>query len=451
MSDLFHLPTKGLLKQVCIPLLALLMLVRMAVAEELPFESVEPGKSEEFSVSPLPYVLPVIAESGSPGSRFWLSGEYLLWWFNDAPVPTPLLTTGPNEGQRTGVLNQPGTEVLLGGSSVATPVHSGLRVWAGSWLGQGNVGIEAGYLFIGPTSRQLQVGTTGLPGSANLAVPYFDNNGAGREGGTPGETVFVLPGPLQFNGKAIPGFQGSFVLGLSDFLQGAEANGVLRGFLGERLSLVPLLGFRWLELQESLSFSAATAGVPGGLFAGQYYNLFDRFAARNDFYGGQLGLRGEYRWGRVFVQTGVKVALGDVHQTVSVDCASQTSSGSLFFETMGTGGMLFPGGVFAQPSNIGLHTRDTFSVLPDVSVNIGYVLTPRLRLSLGYNFLALSSVARPGDEIDRVINSTRTGLAAVSQRTAGGPPPSGPVAPTFAFHDSSFWAQGLTFGMALQF
>lgn len=449
------LSMKPLLKPVCICLVACavaaIFLVDTAIAEELPFERAEFSTSEDLSVSPDPCVLPLFAEPESSGCRFWVSGEYLLWWFKDAPISAPLVTTGPYEGRSTAVLNQPGTEVLLGGAPIATPVHSGLRVWAGAWLGQGNFGIEAGYLYVASTSQHSQIGTSGLPGSANLAVPYFDSNGTGREGGTPGETVFVLPGPLQINGKAVPGFQGSFVLGVTDFLQGAEVNGVVPGFFSERLSLVPVLGFRWLEVQESLAFSAATAGVPGGFFFGQYYNLFDSFRAHNDFYGGQFGLRSEYRWGRAFVQTGVKIALGDVHQAVSVDGASQTSSGNLFFHTTGTSGLVFPGGVFAQPSNIGMHRRDTFSVLPDVSINIGYELTSWARLSIGYTFLALANVARPGEQIDRIINSTRTSLAALSQASAGGPPPSGPTVPTFAFHDTSFWAQGLTFGLALQF
>lgn len=443
MSELLErLWVKHFLKPICSSFVAALILVRMAVAEELPSGGIQ---------SLEPCVFPLIAEPEPGGCRYWVGGEYLLWWLKDAPVPAPLVSTGPYEERSTAALNQPGTEVLLGGAPVATPVHSGLRIWAGSWLGEGNIGVEVGYLYVGTTSRHLSVGTSGLPGSANLAVPYSDNNGAGREGGTPGETVFVLPGPLQDNGKAIPGFQGSFTLGVSDFLQGAEANGLLRGFVGEHWSLAPLLGFRWLQVQEELSFSAATAGVPSSFFTGQYYNLFDRFGANNNFYGGQLGLRAQYHWGRVFVQSGVKVALGDVHERVSVDGAGQTSSGNLFFHTTGTGGQMFPGGVFAQPSNIGPHVRDTFSVLPDVAVNIGYELTSWARLTIGYNFLALSNLARPGDQIDRVINSTRTGLAAVSQATAGTPPPSGPTAPTFAFHDSSFWAQGLTFGLALRF
>src|SRR5947209_15956262 len=30
-----------------------------------------------------------------PSDRVWFTGEYLFWFLKDAPVPVPLLTTGP--------------------------------------------------------------------------------------------------------------------------------------------------------------------------------------------------------------------------------------------------------------------------------------------------------------------------------------------------------------------
>lgn len=383
---------------------------------------------------------------------YWFDAEYLLWWFKDSPVQVPLITTGPFNGTSTAVLNQPGTQVILGGAPVDTPAHSGMRFTAGWWIdNNAPMGLEASYLRLFTRGQQQSAQTTGLPGAANLAVPYFDNNGAGRASGTPGETIFVLPGPLTFNGQVVPGFQGGFTLAVSNSLQGAEVNGLIRGYRSESFRLDGQIGFRWLEFQEDLSFSGQTQGVPGGLFAGQFYNFTDRFGTLNEFYGGQFGLRAEYVAGIVFVQCGAKIAVGDMQQRAVREGATQTSSGNLFFPTMGTSNITIPGGVFTQPNNIGSSTHGAFSSVGELTVKAGCQLGPFTRLFAGYSLLGISNVLRPGDQIDHVINSTRTGLAAASRDTAGGPAASGPAAPTFLFQEASFWAQGLSCGLELQF
>src|SRR5690349_2321758 len=52
---------------------------------------------------------------GDDGSRFWVGAEYLMWWVTDAPLPVPLLTTGPAAG--LGVAGNPGTQLLVGGDA----------------------------------------------------------------------------------------------------------------------------------------------------------------------------------------------------------------------------------------------------------------------------------------------------------------------------------------------
>jgi hypothetical protein len=82
--------------------------------------------------------------------------------------------------------------------------------------------------------------------------------------------------------------------------------------------------------------------------------------------------------------------------------------------------------------------RDTFTVVPELGLNIGYQLTNHIRAFVGYNFLYWSSVVRPGDQIDPRVNTNLI------------PPPistAGPAVPAFAFHGSDFWAQGITLGV----
>ena len=85
-------------------------------------------------------------------------------------------------------------------------------------------------------------------------------------------------------------------------------------------------------------------------------------------------------------------------------------------------------------------------MVPACTLTGGYQLTPCARITLGYSFLLLSDVARPGDQMEHGINSTRTGLAAAAQV-----PATGPVLPSFSFQNSSFWAQGISWGLELRY
>jgi len=61
----------------------------------------------------------------------------------------------------------------------------------------------------------------------------------------------------------------------------------------------------------------------------------------------------------------------------------------------------------------------------------------------GYNFLYWTHVARPGQQINPVVNSTMTPGSII--------PPFGPVSPIFQAHDSDFWAQGVNLGVGVRF
>jgi len=68
------------------------------------------------------------------------------------------------------------------------------------------------------------------------------------------------------------------------------------------------------------------------------------------------------------------------------------------------------GGLLALPSNIGTQTRNRFAVIPELGVKVGYQLTDHIRVYAGYNFLYASSVVRPGNQIDPVINRAQLPL-----------------------------------------
>lgn len=383
------------------------------------------------------------------------------------PVAAPLLTLASFADPLPGAIGQPGTRLVLGNR----PVNPGIQAGARSLIGyrwESGLGLELGY-FQCLANDVLGVTTTGLPGSPNLAVPVFDVSGVSGLNGVPGQSIFVLPGPypgalVGSPAAQVPAFQGAFFLTISNQFQGAELNATSR--LGERgnFRFDGIAGFRWVELRERLTYEVATAGVPGSVVAGAFVNASDSFATRNDFYGGQVGLRSTFESGRWFCSSFAKVAIGGIRQNATVVGQSQASNGNLFLATNGTANTMLPTGVFAEPSNSGSFSRDRFTVIPEFTLNMGYRVSERIRIFVGYNFLFLGSVMRPGDQIDANINVTRTGLAAASRATVGtgtgpipfgmpgaAPPPSGPIAPVFPFKATDVWVQGIQFGISANY
>ena len=98
-----------------------------------------------------------------------------------------------------------------------------------------------------------------------------------------------------------------------------------------------------------------------------------------------------------------------------------------------------------MPSNIGRYYRNAFSVVPEGGINLGWNITPRIKATVGYTFLYWSDVARPGNLIDRNVNPA---YQPTNQFYGIG---GGPNTPTFSFHETGFWAQGVNFGLEFKF
>jgi hypothetical protein len=100
----------------------------------------------------------------------------------------------------------------------------------------------------------------------------------------------------------------------------------------------------------------------------------------------------------------------------------------------------FRGGLLAAGPNLGTFTRDQFSVVPEVTVNLGFRVTPNLKAYVGYNFLYWSNVIRPGDQIDGVVDLSFVPNGPVVQ-------PSGLNRPRPPFKQSDLWITGIQFGL----
>jgi hypothetical protein len=371
--------------------------------------------------------------------RAWFTAEPLLWWFKGSPFPVPLVTTTSDPTVLpVAALGPPTTSVVLGNQNVGQEARYGARFQAGYWLDDhATIGLDAGYFFVASQSTTQQVRSSGLPGSPTLATPFVD-------GDLFTESSFVFAGPGTAAGLAS--------LSLTSRLQGAEVNGVVAVYSSPSWRVNVLGGFRFLDLRENATFATFSTGTqaPGaGSNNGLVLNTVDQFDTQNQFYGCQIGARAEYRLDGLFVNASVKIGVGEAHQVATIAGSATTN----FFNApagvpfTGVPVQFLPGsGTFAQPSNAGQASRDQVAWAHQVGIKVGYQFTQGLCAFVGYDFLYLSNVARPGNQIDRVINVEQT----VQNAIAGNPTTTG-ARPVELLTGSAFWAQGINLGVELSF
>jgi hypothetical protein len=330
--------------------------------------------------------------------------EGLFWWTKKAPVPLLVISD---------------TGTLIGDSSFDNQERWGGRVELGGWLDcQQRFGIDAGYFVLGDRHPQALAGS---PATSLVARPSFDV-GSG----------LVAPFIVSLPGQAA----GNVTVSTFSRLWGADANLRWKALRSDSWDLSLLGGFRYLNLDEGLTVTQSTSVsqpttilptliVPGGTSIA----LFDQFGTHNQFYGGQLGAAGEWRWKWLFVQARAKVALGSMHEVVEIHGAASGAS------QLGVNPSV-PFGLLAGPASSGHFSHDVFAAVPEGGLDIGVQLTEHLRLHGGYTFLYASNVVRPGDQVTPPSNSV-------------GVLPAAPVTPQLSQAD--FWAQGVSLGLEIRY
>jgi hypothetical protein len=335
--------------------------------------------------------LPDPGDVGRKSPRLYGDVAYLPTWIKNGPRNFPLAIVTPALG--TGAGFAPGT-LFFGGNDIDYGTQDGIRGTAGVWLDrQARFGVEAGGFL-------LERGADGFglthDGSATnpviLARPL----------------IAVATGQIVTIPIGLPGVSaGSILVSSTSRLWGADGDFVWNFRDCRPLRIDLLAGFRYLDLLEKLDVTQVSNL---GLTSGAAFTVADSFDTRNQFYGGQVGSRAVLTRGRLSLALTSKLALGFTHEVV--DRVGATSS-NLPGVTAGV-----PGGLLVQASNAGRDTRDRFAVLPEATIQLGYRLTEHLDAFIGYNFLYVSSVARPGDQIDPVISLAALGTAGA--RPAGG-------------------------------
>lgn len=347
---------------------------------------------------------------GHGGNCLYGNAEYLMWWLKSGNAPA-LVTQGSPAGG--GAIGAPGTTVLFGGAgTTAQNTFAGGRYTLGWWCDPAQEhAIEGSFFYLGQEHQQF---ATGPVGAGVLARPFFSLN-------TLTEVSKIVAAPGVANGGV--------AIDAPSRLWGTELNWRWNVSREEMTRLDFLVGARYLNLQEGIHIADVTVPVVGTSLL-----TSDRFDTENRFAGAQVGLQWECRGSRWSFDVRSKLALGSTQRTVTIQ-------GSQF-----GGGALLPGGLLALPSNTGQFQQERFSVVPELGFNIGYQCTDNLRFYVGYTLIYWNNVLRPGDQIDRFIDTTQ-----IPNSPQPGVPPAGKFRPTVPLKGTDFFAQGMNFGMEYRY
>lgn len=371
---------------------------------------------------------------GQPSTRFWFRTDYLYWWTKGEHAP-PLVTTSttstlPSATDPAGAVGTPGTTIVAGNSLFNANGKSGLRIGGGFWLDACQLyGIEADYLNVGGNGEDDYFSSNSF-GSPIYARPYYD-----VENGRNWRQLVSYPNE----------FAGNVEVASSDYFNSAGV--ALRRNLFQsgccptdpcnwgcrndgRLDF--LIGYRYYGLSDKLVVHENIRGL--GALAGTTIDVVDSFRTQNDFNGVDLGFDARANRGRWTYDFLLKAALGNTHRTTVIggQTVRQNSSGQI----------VDPAGVYAVATNAGKHENDDFTVIPQIGLEMGYQITPRLRVYTGYNLIYWGAVQRAADAIDTNIDP---------RNIPGGTAPGATHFPEYRRDLSSFWAQGGNVGFEVQF
>jgi hypothetical protein len=362
---------------------------------------------------------------GDQQGRIWADAEYLLWWMKGVSLP-PLVTASPagTAAAQAGVLGAPGTVVLFGGNHVNDDARSGFRITLGGWLDDcQTIGVEGDFFMLESKGSGFAASSSGDP---ILARPFF-NVATGQSD----SQLLAFPGLL--SGSVFANAASTGLLGADALLRYNVCCGCCY-----RLDVVG--GYRYLRLSDHLDVTedlvSTSATNPNFVPVGTTIFLNDQFDTRNEFNGGDIGLRAEVRRGPWVLQGRADVAVGNNHEVLDI-------SGFTTVTVPGFAPVTNPGGLLALSSNIGHFTKDRVEVIPEFDARIGYQLTDHLQVFVGYTFLYWSSVLRAGNQVDVLVNPTLLPGAGV--------PVVGPQRPAPLLGGTSFWAQGIDLGFTLRF
>lgn len=365
------------------------------------------------------------AQGGNP-SKYYGGADLILWWMKGQALPA-LVTSSPSgtPSNQAGVPGTPGFSTLYGLSNVNNSLRSGGKFNAGVWVDEeNNLGFEADFLFLESKASRYLAESGGDP---ILARPFTD-----AQSGIPASIRVAFPGDLA-GSIAVQTESGGLVGG------GISMRQNISSMQTESFRLEGIAGYRAMTFTETISISQSMVSInpnnPNFVAVGTRIDSFDRFLTSNTFNGFEIGLAGKIFRGPLTILLDGRMALGMNHNSADV-------YGSTTATVPGVAPVTSLGGLYALSSNIGSHGHQSVSILPQLTTKVAYQFTDMVNLSFGYNLLVWSSVSRAGGDIDQTVNPN---LLPGSSLLGG------PIRPGFGFEQNTFWAQGFSLGMEVNY
>jgi hypothetical protein len=353
---------------------------------------------------------------GNSRGDFFVGFDFLQWYSKDRSLPA-LVTTSPigTLPADAGELNNPAanTTVLFGNRSIGGDRQAGGRLTLGLWLDdchQRSLRFRA-YANEGE-DESFSLASNGDP---IIGRPYFDTNPLVNN-----EAAFLMAYPGLFTGSVTMSSQ-TDVLGGDIYLRNLWRS-------GSQYQIDWLAGYQFNRIDDGLALFSSSDS------AGVVTSMYDVFDMQNEFHAGEFGFAGEmYRDCWTLSVLG-KIAVGNMRQRAAI-------RGN--YSTTGLGARTGPGGLLAQPPNIGVYERDVAVWSPEAEIKLSFDVSKRLALSVGYTVLYWSRVALAGDLVDRSVNS--------AQIVNGGIPFAGPTDPSFNWRDTDYWVQAVSIGLDFEY
>jgi hypothetical protein len=350
----------------------------------------------------------------------------VLWLIPSREQPVALANT-----TAAGATNTTATDTL-GDEHLNRHIISGGRLTVGYWLTQRNpwvpggqlpcLGVETRFFFVGQRSVTFTDSQSPI-----IARPFFDLNDQ-----KPSAVIVAAPGLAS----------GSISATAKENLWGGEANlWKILHFADSNLvnSVEGMVGLRYIDLNESIGVSRLSSFVsnPQGFptFASLVGNSIfesESLGARNQFWGGQVGLRGRVYLENIAIITSfVQLGLGSTNEEINIQ-GTQTRK-TQFGQTI-----VSPGALLALPTNIGRFHENKFTQVPELGINVAFPLTNHLTVSAGFNALYWSRLIHPESQVDRTVDITQI----PSFPGAATAVPTGLQRPTVPFSQSNLWLLG---------
>lgn len=380
------------------------------------------------------------------------------------------------EFNRLNIHNATGT---LYGSNIHKSIQSGARLTFGTLI-DSDKALEAVYFLLPPSTNRFKKSAKNYP---VLGIPYYDVEKQIESSyliaqpsvsletqtfvnTTPGVYVYLYSNILTTE------YSGVISIDASSFTQGLELNEAWRlNCAGEMIGQPEIFGgVKFLELKEKLTLRSDVESnisdmtvldpfleVPNpqtGTTISSKIKRKDEFSTSNYFAGAQIGVRGKLHYCRYFCSGSLQGALGCTREHLKTNgkCRYSITTTTIPSETtllagipisIGTGDPAvvttstgsISNGLFVQPSNKTQRSRMQLGALIQGEFKVGANIGNQCKCSLGYAFLFLNSVVRPGGLINNSINSDFLKIPQQGRHRH--------KQPKLYFNSSNYWIQGL--------